>query len=40
MGLSALCIKRPVFAIVLSLLVMLIGLVAYERLTIREYPEI
>ena len=40
MGLSAICIRRPVFAIVLSLLVVLVGLVAYERLTIREYPEI
>ena len=40
MGLSAICIKRPVFATVLSLLVVLVGMVAYERLTIREYPEI
>ena len=40
MGLSAICIRRPVFAIVLSLLVVLVGLVAYDRLTIREYPEI
>ena len=40
MGLSSLCIKRPVLAIVLSLAVILIGLVSFERLTIREYPEI
>ncbi len=40
MGLSAICIRRPVFATVLSLLVVLVGLVAYDRLTIREYPEI
>jgi multidrug efflux pump len=40
MGLSALCIKRPVLATVLSLVVILVGLVSYQRLTIREYPEI
>ena len=40
MGLSALCIKRPVLATVLSLVVVLVGLVSYQRLTIREYPEI
>ncbi len=40
MELSALSIKRPVFAIVLSLVVVLIGLVSFQRLTIREYPEI
>ena len=40
MGLSAICIKRPVFATVLSLLVVVLGLVSYQRLTIREYPEI
>ena len=39
-GLPAICIKRPVFAIVLSLLVLLIGVVSISRLTIREYPEI
>ena len=40
MNLSALCINRPVFASVLSLLVLLIGLVAYQRLPVREYPNI
>ena len=40
MSLSALCIKRPVLATVLSLVVILIGLVSFQRLTIREYPEI
>ncbi len=39
MKLSELCIRRPVFATVLSLVIVLIGLVSYERLTIREYPE-
>jgi len=40
MNLSALCINRPVFASVLSLLVLLIGLVAFQRLPVREYPNI
>ncbi len=40
MVLSEVCIKRPVFATVLSLLVVLIGLVSYTRLTVREYPNI
>ncbi|MSP68485.1 MAG: efflux RND transporter permease subunit, partial [Alphaproteobacteria bacterium] len=35
-----LCIRRPVFASVLSLLVLLIGLVSYTRLAVREYPNI
>lgn len=40
MKISELCIKRPVFATVLSLVVMLIGLVSYTRLPVREYPKI
>lgn len=40
MRLSELCIRRPVFATVLSLTVMLIGLVSYMRLSVREYPKI
>ena len=40
MGLPEISIKRPIFAIVLSLIVVLIGLVSFQRLTIREYPEI
>ncbi|MFT0891605.1 efflux RND transporter permease subunit [Pseudochelatococcus sp. G4_1912] len=40
MGFSELCIRRPVFATVLSLILMLIGLVSYDRLTVREYPNI
>jgi len=40
MGLSEICIRRPVFATVLSLLMVLIGIVAYTRLTVREYPNI
>src|SRR5690606_21763336 len=34
------CIKRPVFATVLSLIIVLIGLISYQRLTVREYPQI
>ncbi len=40
MVLSEVCIKRPVFATVLSLLIVLIGLISYDRLTVREYPAI
>jgi multidrug efflux pump len=40
MTLSQLCIRRPVFATVLSLVIVLIGLVSYERLSVREYPNI
>ncbi|MCS0494354.1 efflux RND transporter permease subunit [Ancylobacter sp. MQZ15Z-1] len=40
MGLSEICIRRPVFATVLSLLMVLIGIVSYTRLTVREYPNI
>jgi len=40
MGLSELCIRRPVFATVLSLAVLLLGLIAYSRLPLREYPSI
>ncbi|NMG54500.1 efflux RND transporter permease subunit [Aromatoleum aromaticum] len=40
MILSEVCIKRPVFATVLSLLVLLVGLMSYSRLTVREYPNI
>src|ERR687892_2583516 len=40
MVLSDLCIRRPVFATVLSLIIVLLGLAAYERLPVREYPNI
>ena len=40
MVVSDLCIKRPVFATVLSLLVVLVGLLSYTKLTVREYPNI
>jgi len=38
--LSDICIRRPVFATVLSLVVVLLGIVSYDRLTVREYPNI
>src|SRR5690606_15197699 len=38
--LSEVCVRRPVFATVLSLVVILIGLVSYTRLQVREYPKI
>jgi len=40
MKLSDTCIRRPVFATVLSLMIVLIGLISYTRLTVREYPRI
>ncbi|PLC54832.1 multidrug transporter AcrB [Pollutimonas nitritireducens] len=40
MILSDVCIKRPVFATVLSLIIVLVGLISYQRLTVREYPAI
>ena len=40
MGFSELCIRRPVFATVLSLLMLLVGVVSYDRLAVREYPNI
>jgi multidrug efflux pump len=38
--LPELSIKRPVFATVMSLVLVLVGLVAYDRLSVREYPAI
>ncbi len=40
MVLSEVCIRRPVFASVLSLIIILVGLISYSRLTVREYPKI
>lgn len=34
------CIRRPIFATVLSLMIILVGLISYERLSVREYPAI
>ena len=40
MTLPELCIRRPVFATVLSLVILLVGLISYQRLSVREYPRI
>ncbi len=40
MILSTISIRRPVFATVMSLLIVLIGVVSYLRLPVREYPNI
>ncbi len=40
MILSDISIKRPVLATVMSLVVILIGLISYNRLSVREYPNI
>ena len=40
MILSDLSIKRPVLATVMSLIIILIGLISYGRLAVREYPKI
>ncbi|MEE4255080.1 MAG: efflux RND transporter permease subunit [Desulfuromusa sp.] len=40
MKISETSVKRPVLATVMSLLIVLIGLVAYDRLSVREYPNI
>jgi multidrug efflux pump len=40
MMLPEVCIRRPVFATVLSVSVLLLGLISYQRLSVREYPKI
>ena len=40
MVLSDICIRRPVLATVLTLVVVLIGFVSFSRLSVREYPNI
>ncbi|MGE5546478.1 MAG: efflux RND transporter permease subunit [Solirubrobacterales bacterium] len=40
MQLPEICIRRPVFATVMSLFVMLVGIISYQRLPVREYPNI
>ena len=40
MSLFEFCIRRPVFATVLSLVLILLGVVSYSRLTVREYPKV
>nr|WP_295836699.1 efflux RND transporter permease subunit [uncultured Azospirillum sp.] len=40
MILSEISVRRPVLATVMSLALMLIGIVSYQRLSVREYPKI
>ena len=40
MTLPEICIRRPVFATVISLVILLVGLISYQRLSVREYPRI
>ena len=40
MVLSDLSIRRPVLATVMSLMILLIGIISYQRLSVREYPKI
>src|SRR4051812_12886537 len=40
MQMSELSIRRPVLATVMSLTLLLVGIVAYQRLSVREYPKI
>lgn len=40
MVLSDLSIRRPVLATVMSLMLILIGIISYQRLSVREYPNI
>jgi multidrug efflux pump len=40
MNISELCIKRPVFATVINLLIVLAGVACYLALPVREYPDV
>ena len=40
MLISDISVKRPVFATVISLLLIAFGLVSFERLSLREFPDI
>ena len=40
MHISEITVNRPVLAIVISLFLVLIGVVSYDKLSIREYPDI
>ena len=40
MTLPELSIRRPVFASVMSLVILLVGFISYQRLSVREYPNI
>src|SRR5919197_479816 len=40
MSLPELCIRRPIFAIMLNLIIVLFGIVGYLRLPVRELPNV
>ncbi|MFT6724511.1 MAG: multidrug efflux pump, partial [Arenicella sp.] len=40
MLISDISVKRPVFAAVISILIIVFGIVSFDRLTLREYPDI
>ena len=40
MKIAEVCIRRPVLSIVINLIIILLGLVSFDRLTVREYPNI
>jgi len=40
MFLPEISVKRPVLATVMSLLIILVGVISFDRLTVREYPKI
>ncbi|GAA6133391.1 efflux RND transporter permease subunit [Oceaniserpentilla sp. 4NH20-0058] len=40
MSISDISIDRPVFATVLNILVVLLGIIAFDKMTVREYPNI
>ncbi len=40
MKISEFCIKRPVFATVINLLIVLAGVMSYSSLTVREFPKV
>ena len=40
MKMSDVSIKRPVFAVVISLLLVVLGIMSFSRLTLRELPNI
>lgn len=40
MKISNFCIQRPVFSLVINLLIVLAGIMAFRALTVREYPNI
>lgn len=40
MFLSDTAVRRPVFATVMSLLLVAFGVISYDRLQVREYPNI